>query len=60
MIEAENRVLVGLATETTRQQSDGGKLAMEIRGLRVPLVEPRPPLVSRRTTELKKLYYAVF
>lgn len=46
MIEAEEMSLAGLAFDVTRQQSLMGKMAMEIRGLRVPLLEPQPPPVS--------------
>lgn len=42
----EDRVLKRLATEVSQRQTQLAKLSMEIRGLRVPLVEPQPPLVS--------------
>lgn len=39
-------MLAGLATEIPLKQSELAKMSMEIRGLRVPLVEPQPPPVS--------------
>ncbi|CAN0063800.1 unnamed protein product [Sphacelaria rigidula] len=39
----EDRVLKRLANEATQQQTELAKLSMEIRGLRVSIVEPQPP-----------------
>lgn len=46
MVEAEKAILAGLQFDSSRQQSEMAKMAMEIRGLRVPLIEPQPPRVS--------------
>lgn len=46
LIIAEETLLAGLASDSSRQQSEMAKMAMEIRGLRVPLIEPQPPSVS--------------
>lgn len=46
LIEADKMVLAGLAFDSSRQQSEMANMAMEIRGLRVPLIEPQPPSVS--------------
>lgn len=52
LIGAEEKILAGLAFDASRQNSAMAKLAMEIRGLRVPLIEPQPPPVSKH----KRLY----
>ena len=46
MIERERTILAALAFDSSSQHSEMAKMAMEIRGLRVPLIEPQPPPVS--------------
>lgn len=46
LVEGEEMALAGLAFDASRQQAGMAKMAMEIRGLRVPLIEPQPPSVS--------------
>ncbi|CAM9213181.1 unnamed protein product [Ectocarpus sp. 12 AP-2014] len=46
LVEGEEIALAGLAFDASRQQAGMAKMAMEIRGLRVPLIEPQPPSVS--------------
>ncbi|CAM9385522.1 unnamed protein product, partial [Ectocarpus sp. 12 AP-2014] len=43
LVEGEEIALAGLAFDASRQQAGMAKMAMEIRGLRVPLIEPQPP-----------------
>ncbi|CAM9330763.1 unnamed protein product, partial [Ectocarpus sp. 4 AP-2014] len=43
LVEGEEMALAGLAFDASRQQAGMAKMAMEIRGLRVPLIEPQPP-----------------
>lgn len=47
LIDAEEQAQNGLSSEISEHQSDLAKVSMNIRGLRVPLVEPQPPKVSQ-------------
>lgn len=57
LIDSEENTLKHLTIEMPKRQSELAKLSMEIRGLRVPLVEPQSPQVS---TDKKKRWSTLY